>query len=552
MAERHSKIVGDSVCPSCRKRGGDKSGNHLIHFDNGNKFCNRCGYKELVAINTFKSHTINDNSEDDTLYSLDDINALESLTVRSRGISESIMKRYGVKASVNTSNGEVESVYFPITKGGKLTAYKVRSLADKTFHSIGDAKKPDLFGQSLAGQGGKFIIITEGEFDCLAVSQMLASVGKSYKVVSLPTGANDSAIKQHLEWLEGFEKVVLWFDNDDAGIKARDACAGLLTNGKVYTIDTPDGLKDANDCLLAKKSIMQILSSAKQVKPDGVLSGDDIIAKASEGVELPIAYYPYKGLNDKLGGVRTPELIVITAGSGSGKSQFLKELVYYFHTNTQHNIAIMFMEESVKRTALSIAGLSVNIPLHAVQTDKEIVNKALHDVFGSGRIHAYDHFGSSDVDVILSKIRYFTKALDCKIVILDHLSIIVSGQQNSGMDERKLIDMLMTKLRMLVQELDICIFAVSHLTRPEGDKGHEGGKETTLKHLRGSHAIAQLSDAVIGLERNQQAEDEEERNTTIVRVLKSRFTGETGVACKLVYDKHTGRLFEEIEDSFGD
>jgi twinkle protein len=552
MAERtaRSKIIGDSACPACKRQGRDRHNNHLIHFDNGNKFCNRCGYKEVATSdNAFKSLTSHDNEEDDRLDSLDDINALESLTVRSRGISEAIMSKYGVKASVNTSNGEVENVYFPITRGGKLTAYKVRSLSEKSFHSVGnDAKKPDLFGQSLAGQGGKFIIITEGEFDCLAVSQMLASVGKNYKVVSLPTGANDSAIKQHMEWLEGFEKVVLWFDNDEAGNKARDACASLLSMGKVYTITTPDGLKDANDCLLAGKNIMQILASAKPIKPDGILSGEDIIAEAVQGVELPIAHYPYAGLNDKLGGVRTPELVVISAGSGVGKSQFLRELVYYFHTNTPHSIALMFMEESVKRTALSIAGLSVDIPLHSTPADQETVQKALHNVFGSGRIHAYNHFGSSDVDNILSKIRYFVKALDCKIVILDHLSIIVSGQ-DSGMDERKLIDMLMTKLRTLVQELDICIFAVSHLTRPEG-KGHEEGKETSLKHLRGSHAIAQLSDAVIGLERNQQAESEEERNTTTVRVLKSRFTGETGVACKLEYNKVTGRMKEVISEGW--
>jgi twinkle protein len=541
-----TRIIGDSACPSCRKQGRDKKGDHLIHFENGNKYCNRCGYSEAVNNSqSIKSRITHDNEEGDTLDSINDINALESFTVSSRGVSEAIMNKYGVKASVNEANGEVESVFFPIHRGGKLTAYKARSLAEKTFYTIGDAKRPDLFGQHLAGNGGRFIIITEGEFDCLAVSQMLATAGKSYKVVSLPTGANDAAIKQHLEWLEGFEKVVLWYDNDEAGVKARDACASLLSMGKVYTITTPEGLKDANDCLLAGKSIMQIIASAKPVKPDGILSGLDIIAEASQGVELPVAHYPYKGLNDKLGGVRTPELVVISAGSGTGKSQFLRELVYHFYKSTNHSIALMFMEESVKRTALSIAGLSVDIPLHATPAPQETVQKALQDVFGSGRIHAYNHFGSSDIDNILAKIRYFVKALDCKIVILDHLSIIVSGQEG-GMDERKLIDMLMTKLRTLVQELDICIFAVSHLTRPEG-KGHEEGKETSLKHLRGSHAIAQLSDAVIGLERDQQAEDEEKRNTTNVRVLKSRFTGETGVSCSLLYNKETGRMKEVVE-----
>jgi twinkle protein len=126
MAERttRSKIIGDSACPACKRQGRDRHNNHLIHFDNGNKFCNRCGYREIT--NAIKSRITNDNEEDDRLDSLDDINALASLTVRSRGISEAIMSKYGVKASVNTSNGEVESVYFPITRGGKLTAYKVK------------------------------------------------------------------------------------------------------------------------------------------------------------------------------------------------------------------------------------------------------------------------------------------------------------------------------------------------------------------------------------------------------------------------------------------
>ena len=38
------------------------------------------------------------------------------------------------------------------------------------------------------------------------------------------------------------------------------------------------------------------------------------------------------------------------------------------------------------------------------------------------------------------------KAMDTKWVILDHLSILVSGQEDNG-DERKSIDILMTKLR---------------------------------------------------------------------------------------------------------
>jgi twinkle protein len=101
----------------------------------------------------------------------------------------------------------------------------------------------------------------------------------------------------------------------------------------------------------------------------------------------------------------------------------------------------------------------------------------------------------------------------------------------------------MTKLRTLVQELDMALFIVSHLKRPDG-KGHEEGAQTSLAHLRGSASIAQLSDAVIGLERDGQSDDPILSNLTTVRVLKNRFSGEIGKACQLLYDRETGRLTE--------
>jgi twinkle protein len=137
------------------------------------------------------------------------------------------------------------------------------------------------------------------------------------------------------------------------------------------------------------------------------------------------------------------------------------------------------------------------------------------------------------------------KALDCRVVFLDHISIVVSGQ-DSG-DERKAIDSMMTKLRTLVQELGITLFCVSHLRRPVGNAGHEDGQAVSLSQLRGSGAIAQLSDAVITLERNSMAEDEEERHTTKVAVAKNRFNGYTGPACHLRFDTVSGRMLEVEE-----
>lgn len=167
---------------------------------------------------------------------------------------------------------------------------------------------------------------------------------------------------------------------------------------------------------------------------------------------------------------------------------------------------------------------------------------------GSGMVYLYDHFGSSDSENLLTRIRYLAVGCLCTHVILDHLSIVVSGLE--GGDERRIIDNTMTKLRTLAEELQICIILVSHLKRPSGDKGHEDGAITSMAQLRGSAAIGQLSDIVLGLERNQQ--DKDNPNLTTVRVLKNRWTGETGIACHLLYSKETGRMtetvFEETED----
>ncbi len=183
---------------------------------------------------------------------------------------------------------------------------------------------------------------------------------------------------------------------------------------------------------------------------------------------------------------------------------------------------------------------------------QEELDKWFDNTVGTGRFFAFDHFGSISNDEILSRVRFMAQALDCKWIFLDHLSILVSGQEDT--DERKSIDILMTKLRSLVEQTGIGLLLVSHLRRPTGDRGHEDGREVTLSHLRGSASIAHLSDGVIALERNQQDEDEVLSNTTTIRILKNRYTGDTGIATHLFYDKETGRLKEinnpyEVEDN---
>ena len=176
---------------------------------------------------------------------------------------------------------------------------------------------------------------------------------------------------------------------------------------------------------------------------------------------------------------------------------------------------------------------------------KQEIKKYFDKTLGSGRVFIYDHFGSLEMEDLLNRVRYMVQGLDCSVIFIDHLSILVSGLDIA--DERKAIDRTMTMLRQITEETGCSIHLVTHLRRLGSDRSHEEGVEVNLGHLRGSHGIAQISDTVISLERNTQSDDPIESNTTTLRVLKCRYTGDVGICDKLFYDKKTGRL-EALKD----
>lgn len=465
-----------------------------------------------------------------------------------RGFSSETCKHYSI---FKVNNQTVLGYY---DEESVLSAVKIRS-PDKDFSIQGDWKEALLFGQHLFSKGGKFLTITEGEMDAAAAFQMM---GSRYPVVSIRNGAGSAYkdCKANYEWIDSYETIVVCFDNDEVGKKAAKEVAELF--GSKCKIVNLTHYKDANDYLVNHKAkdFNQLWWAAENYVPDGIVFGDSLWELVNEPVQLPDACYPWRGLNELTMGLRLAELVTITAGSGLGKSQVLREMFHHLIHTTEFTIGGLFLEENIKKTALSLMSLEAGHPLHLPSVDftddgwfkakpSTIDVTGLRESFdsqvGNGRVYLFDHFGSTAVDNIVNRIKYMARALGCKIVFLDHISIVVSSQQNG--DERRAIDEIMTRLRMVAQELNILIIAVSHLKRPDG-KGHEDGAATSLSQLRGSGSIAQLSDIVLGLERDSQNDDDRLRNTTIVRVLKNRFSGDTGKACELLYNKDNGRMTE--------
>ena len=533
------QIATHLPCPDCG------SSDALTEYDWGTK-CYSCGktYSHTVSPKQGGSGSLSETLKQKlTMHTLTLTPAasLEYRSVSSRGITKDTCLAYGV--GTNKDN-----YLFPYYgDGSEVVAYKKRGIEDKKFSVEGSWKDAGLFGQQLFNKGGKYVTIVEGEFDALAAYQML---GSRYPVVSVRNGAGSALqdCKTHYEWLDSFENIVVCFDGDEPGTTAAAQVAELFgTKTRVYK--HTGGFKDACDYLSQQegKQFVEKWWQSEQFVPDGIVAGKGLWDLVNQPIEKAECLYPYQGMNELTYGIRSGELITVTAGSGLGKSQFLREIVYHVLNNTNDNIGLLFLEESVKKTAKSIMSLAVNKPLHlpdAEVTDDEL-RMAFDSTLGTDRIYLFDHFGSTAIDNIISRVRFMAKALSCKYIFLDHVSIVVSSQDNG--DERKALDEIMTRLRMIVQETNIALFAVSHLKRPD-TKGHEEGAATSLSQLRGSGSIGQLSDIVLGLERNGQHEDPMERHTTRVRVLKNRFSGLTGPASQLYYDRATGRMSERVDE----
>lgn len=537
-------------CPSCG------SSDAVSGYRDGKAHCHKCqkGYSNseyLEATDIELPILEESNQEPKTQSSYKIPEGLEFSKDKVRHIDSDILRKYGVRFNSK------KDTYFPVRdRSGKQTGSKVcrdtrTDKGKKIIQQDGQVKEAVLFGQHLFPTSGKRLIITEGEYDAMSVYQML---GKRYPVVSVNNGTGTALkdFRRNIDFIEGYNEIIICFDNDKPGQECAREVADIVTPGKAQIVPLVK-FKDPNDYLKhgAIKEFVGAFWDKKRVAPDGIINLADIYERLMNRTKIPSIPYPWEGLNEYLDGVRFKELVTLTSGSGMGKSSIIRELEYHFLMNTDENIGILPLEEDPERTTEGIMGIHVNCQLHREKYREEFITsqgqdaykQAFIDTAGTGRLHVYDHFGSTTSDNIIAKTNYLIKGLGCKIILLDHLSIIVSAQQEDG-DERKVIDKIMTELRSLVQETGVAMFLISHLRRVSGDKGHENGAEVTLSHLRGSQSIAQLSDAVIGLERNQQAENNLEANLTRIRVLKSRYTGQTGIATHLYFDNETGRLTE--------
>lgn len=532
-----AQFVRHEPCPSC------KSKDNLGRYDDGHGWCFGCGHYEKGETNERGSSPAVPQRVGDGVPVRVPVSPsllageYEALSVRH--LSAETCRKWDYRTTTYQGKMAQAATYYT-PDGTQAVAQKIR-MRNKEFTIVGDIKLAGLYGQHLFRDKGKMVVVTEGEIDAMSVSQMQQH---KWPVVSVPNGAQGAkkAIARQLEWLLGFDHVILMFDNDDQGRAAALECAPLFPPGRCKIASLP--LKDANDMLVANRGeeLINAMWGAKTYRPDGLVTLDEVRGDVLREPENGLPWWS-PTLTKLTYGRRLGECYGLGAGTGVGKTDFLVQQIKYDALDLKQKVGVIFLEqqpaETVKRIAGKVSGKRFHVPRDVAGWEQTDLEAALDQLHQSGTVHLYDHFGSADWQIIQSRIRYLAKAEGVTIFYLDHLTALAAALD----DERRGLDKMMAEIGGLVKELNIIITFVSHLATPEG-KPHEEGGRVMLKHLRGSRAIVQWAHYVFGLERNQQA-GEGEDNTTTFRVLKDRYTGDaTGKTFHINYDPATGMLVE--------
>lgn len=527
---RDSELLrGHLPCPHCG------SSDAAAEYDDGHWYCFSCG--KIWGSNSYERKDV------EQMIAMEDKGRVREITERC--ISEETCKKFGVRTL--KTNGKIVKHYYPYyNKKGEQKAEKVRTVEGKNFIWTGEKSDLQLFGAQCQPTTGRFVVVCEGEIDALSMYQVL---GGRYTVVSLPDGCRSfKALKDNYQYLDRFDNIILCLDGDKPGREAVERAVQYLPHKKVKLMKFSEDLKDPNEMLMQGKTqeLLNLFWRAEEYRPEDIINIGDMFERLSEYRKTHnYTPTPWAGLTDMIQGTRPGQLIVIAAGTGSGKSLFLRNWMYYLMQTTQFSVGALYLEENPEETVISLMSIAAGKNLKKNAVWDSCTDDELKEYFNScnvnRRIELFDPLSNTDPDYICSKIRYLSVARGCQYIILDHITYLADDAE----DPRRCLNKLIKNLHDLCVELGIVIIAACHLRKsPNANKTHEEGGRVTLDDLKDSSSIKQLSDVIIGLERNGQDEDQEKANTTLLRVLKNRDFGLKGPATALYYDKITTRLTE--------
>lgn len=531
-----------TTCPECSLEGKYKK-NVGIYEDH--LYCFRCeqrwdldeDIKAPLKLVTINSESVTDN-----------------FAISKKHLNNETVKAFKVllHRKVHLDNPVVD---IPAALEFKYGASSKLKTPDKEYIWVNYKKPLPMFGEHLHDASRKNIVITEGEEDAMAVWQSLGHGGSRSinHVTSLPTGVSTAAafIKEHYEKLVQYETITLCFDMDEPGQKGLQKIIPMFSKNKLRIVKFPE--KDACDMLVSGKEeeLKWAVLKAESIVPKGIVRMSELSTSffdytPPEGIQLP---FPL--LDKYLGNLRKGELTMVAGGSGLSKSTFVSNIVYDMITTKGLKVVDIKLEEDKHRTIYGYAGMYFNdrkyVGNPTLLTSEQ--RQEFKDKFSN--YITYDHFGSLTTGELLNVLEYFALSEKVDFIMLDHISIAISGTQSSKEGERKDIDILVTKIRELINTSNVGFICVSHLSNPSSNGVQwEEGRKVNRSSLRGSGALAQLSDNIIGIEGN--LIEDATKNLRQIRLLKTRYGREQEVLCdSFKYDYNSGRIYV-VNDIFED
>ena len=488
-----------------------------------------------------------------------------------RGIKPETAHFYG-HLFERDANGEIIRTYYPETKStfkgelNSLRGYKSRDLP-KVFgrHNIGIVgTSNDFSGQHKFPNGSKWVLIVGGEECKLAAAQMLRDYQIQRKQddydripvvgVHVGEGSLSKICSAQFDWLDMHEEIILCMDNDEAGRKSVQEAIKVLPEGKVKIMTT--SLKDCSDMLQEgkQKQFISNFYDAKPVEDAGIKSSTDAVAGVREYLLAPKITLPFQ-LNKiqtaMRGGIRSTGAIINIVGKTSiGKTLFSDMLVYYWIFNSPLRPVIFSIERTAEELLIDMYSIHLKQNLTWFEDghdavdylDQPDVQRMCEDLVanehGEQRFFIIDE-RKGNVDALKKQIERAIKQYNSKLVILDVLTDVLRSLPLNEQDDFMLWEKQMKKEGVVF--INICHTRKDQAgtQKPKDQEGEETFKRVDEYDIHGSSSIPQSADYNIVLNRNKNASDPIEKNTTYVDLPKARGGTTAHNVLELYYDPIT-------------
>jgi twinkle protein len=390
-----------------------------------------------------------------------------------------------------------------------------------------------LFGLHTVPDDCKEIVLTEGEYDAMAVSQ-----GTGLPAISLPNGCRSLPV-QVLPLLERFEKIYLWMDNDAPGQEGAEKFAKKLGLNRSYIVQCLDA-KDANEALLKDLDMKEYLENAALVAHDRILTFQDLRSEVLHELLQPDLYtgVPVPSLprfTKMIKGFRRGELTVLTGPTGSGKTTFLGQVSLDL---AEQGINVLWGSFEIKNTRLLhklLKQFSRNgLPANTDDGANELLN-ALADRFQELPLYFMRFHGGSDVDEVLDAMEYAVYVNDVEHIVLDNMQFMISRKiHKSSFDKFEVQDIAIEKFRKFATEHNVHVTLVVH-PRKEDETS-----KLSISSFYGSAKATQEADTVLILQNDN-------NRRKYIDVRKNRFDGTLGTS-PIYFQSKSGRYVEDEND----